>query len=559
MIWLDFSMFLVLMGLFIYVFSSSSVTVLHRIYLFLHVVFMLWPLFQFASQTTTTLAYRLFYLSASYVGLSMLGIGWFAFILFLTGQYYVIRKSRLFLLSIPALVSVIVVIWNPNGMFLTINTELAPLKQLQSGPLYWIMISQLVIYLSASLVIMLYKLGQKDESARHRKMVRTALNSLFVLAFFAFLDLFVNVSFIEHFTRYIPLISVGMAVTGTYIVYAISRNKVFDIIQIVQKDVMNTMSMGIIVMDENDMVIEVNKVMRPVIRIRIGDSFSPEALASQFKSETARQLLAFFETQRRKPLERMEIELTIKMNHLRHIIVQSAPILNQKKRIVGRVLTFQDVTELRMLLEETNSQNELLHERNRKLLIMQDELYQANKKLEHMAITDGLTGCFNRRYLLQQLEGEVVSNIRYGIPFSIFIFDLDYFKTINDRFGHLVGDEVLCSTVEAVRSALRLTDVLARFGGEEFTVYLPHTKREQADMIAEQVKSAVEYNKVPTGIGQSEVTVTISMGVISIERFDLADLDNPKAFLRELMNQADAALYEAKYSGRNCIVKRKLA
>ncbi|MFF2886596.1 diguanylate cyclase [Paenibacillus sp. NPDC057967] len=559
MIWLDFSTFAVLLGLFLYLFSSSSVTVLHRIYLFLHIVFMLWPLFQFASQTTTMVSYRLFYLSASYIGLSLLGIGWFAFILFLTGQYYIIRKSRLLLLSIPALVSVIVVIWNPDGGFLDINQSVEPLKQLQHGSLYWVMIIQLVLYLSVSLVILLYKLGRKDDSVRQRKMVRTALNSVFVLSFFSITDFFVNVAYIDYFARYIPLISVGMTVTAIYIVHAISRNKVFDIIQIVQKDVMNTMSMGIIVMDENDTIIEVNKVIKPILRIRIGDSFNPDALASQFKSETARQLHAFFEAQRVRPMERLEIELSLDMNHIRHVIVQSAPILNQKKRIVGRVLTFHDVTELRMLVEETNNQNELLQERNRELLIMQDELYQANRKLEHMAITDGLTGCYNRRYLLQQLEGEVVNNIRYGIPFSIFIFDLDYFKTINDRYGHLIGDEVLCSTVDAVRSALRLTDVLARFGGEEFTVYLPHTNREQADVIAEQVKSAVEKNLVSTGIGDASVAVTISMGVISMEQFDSSDLDNPKAFLRELMSQADAALYEAKYNGRNRIVKRKLA
>ncbi|WP_243644253.1 histidine kinase N-terminal 7TM domain-containing diguanylate cyclase [Paenibacillus pinisoli] len=559
MIWLDFSTFVVLLGLFLYLFSSSSVTVLHRIYLFLHIVFMLWPLFQFASQTTTVVSYRLFYLSASYIGLSLLGIGWFAFILFLTGQYYIIRKSRLLLLSIPALVSVIVVIWNPDGGFLDINQSVEPLKQLQHGSLYWVMIIQLVLYLSVSLVILLYKVGRKDDSIRQRKMVRTALNSVFVLSFFSITDFFVNVAYIEYFARYIPLISVGMTVTAIYIVHAISRNKVFDIIQIVQKDVMNTMSMGIIVMDENDTIIEVNKVIKPILRIRIGDSFNPDVLAAQFKSDTARQLHAFFEAQRKRPMERLEIELFLDMNHIRHVIVQSAPILNQKKRIVGRVLTFHDVTELRMLVEETNTQNELLQERNRELLIMQDELYQANRKLEHMAITDGLTGCYNRRYLLQQLEGEIVNNIRYGIPFSIFIFDLDYFKTINDQYGHLIGDEVLCSTVDAVRSALRLTDVLARFGGEEFTVYLPHTNREQADLIAEQVKSAVEQNLVPTGIGDGSIAVTISMGVISIEQFNSADLDNPKAFLRELMAQADAALYEAKYNGRNRIVKRKLA
>lgn len=559
MIWLDFSMFLILAVLFLYVFSSSTVTVLHRIYLLLHVVFIMWPLFQFASQTTSVTSYRLLYLSASYIGLSMLGIGWLIFILYLTGQSYVIRKSKLFVLSIPALISVAVVCWNPDGMFVSINERLEPLKQQQHGPLFWVMIVQLLIYLFVSLVILVYKLRMKGESSRQRQMVRTALIGLFLLGFFGIGDLIVNIYFIDVFQNYFPLISFGMTTTAVYIVNAISRNRVFDIIQIVQRDVMNTMSAGILVMDENDIILEVNKALRQFLRLRIGDFFQPFSLASQFKDDTSKQLLALFEAQRTRPMELLEAELNVEFNHIRHVVVQSAPILDGKKRIIGRVLTFQDVTELRMLVEETNRQNELLQQRNKELLIMQDELSQANKKLEHMAITDGLTGCYNRRYLLQQLESEIVSNIKYGIPFTLFIFDLDHFKRINDRYGHLVGDEVLCSTVDAVRSVLRMTDVLARFGGEEFTVYLPHTNKEQAELIAEQIKTTVEQNKVPSGMGEGCISVTISMGVISIDRFDSSDLADPKAYLRTLMAQADAALYEAKYSGRNRIVKSKLA
>ncbi|WP_238403946.1 diguanylate cyclase [Paenibacillus paridis] len=558
MIWLDFSMFLVLFGLFFYVFASGTVTVLHRIYLFLHTVFMVWTLFQFVSQTTTSTLYRIFYLSISYTGLSLLGIGWFIFIVFLTGQSYVIRKSRLFIIALPALISVAVVILNPGGMFLQINEELSPLKQLQHGPLYWIMIIQLILYVTVSFIIMFHKI-RGENSERQRTLIKTAINGMFVLVLFAVSDLLVNVLIIEKFERYIPLISIGMALAASYLVHAIKRNKVLDIIQTVQRDVMNTMSMGVIVLDENDTIIEVNKVIKSIIRLRIGDQFNPALLGPPFKKEALKEFAIFFEAQRKQPLDRGEIEIAVHFDKYRHVIVQSAPILNNKKTLVGRVLTFQDVTELRLLVQETNTQNEQLQDRNRDLLIMQDELFQANKKLEHMAITDGLTGCFNRRYLLHQLEQEVVSNIRYGIPFSIFLFDLDHFKSINDQYGHLVGDEVLCSTVAAVRNTLRFTDILARYGGEEFTVYLPHTNREQADLIAEQLMEAVEHNQVITGNGDQPISVTISMGVISIEHFEPSDLADPKAFLRELLAQADAALYEAKYNGRNRIVKRKLA
>jgi len=551
-------MFLILLGLFFYVFASSSVTILHRIYLLLHIVFMIWPLFQFISYTVPSETFRLFYLSVSYVGLSFLGLGWFVFIIFLTGQSYVIRKSRLFMMAIPAIISVAAIIYNPSGMFLHIDFSTDAVKQLRSGPLYWYMIGQIVCYGIVSFSILLHKL-RTDQSVRHRTLAKTGLIGMFTLLFFAMTDLLLNIVLVHTFEPFVPLISIGMTLAAIYLVHAIGRNKVFDLIQLVQRDIMNTMSMGIIVLDEFDTVIEVNKVVKPLIRLRIGDKFKSSALTSRFKREYVKEFEAFLEVLAARPHERLEMEVTLDSDEYKYMVVQSAPILNQKKVLIGRVYTFQDVTELRMLVEETNNQNELLQLRNQELLETQDELYQANKKLEHMAITDGLTGCFNRRYLLQQLEQEVITNIRYGIPFSLFLFDLDYFKSINDTFGHLVGDEVLSSTADAVRGALRLTDVLARYGGEEFTVYLPHTNREQADMIAEMVKEAVEKNKVLTEQGSQTISVTISMGVVSVETFEKSILDNPKGFLRELLSEADAALYEAKYNGRNQIVKRKLA
>ncbi len=462
------------------------------------------------------------------------------------------------MMAIPALISVAAIIINPNGMFLSVDDTIASDKQLQHGPLYWIMIGQLLVYVAVSFTIMIYKLRTSD-SKRYRTLVRTVFIGLLTQLLFSLADLFVNIMYIEYLEHYVPLISVGMALTAIYLVHAIGRNKVLDIIQIAQRDVINTMSTGIIVLDEFETIIEVNKVIKPIIRLRIGDKLDTAMIAATFKEDAAKEFEAFFNEVRNRPMDRVEFEMELEHDRFRHIIIQSAPILDQRRAAIGRVLTFQDVTELRLLVEESNRHNAQLYDRNRDLMLMQDELSQANKKLEQMAITDGLTGCYNRRYLLLQLEQEVLMNLKFGISFSIFLFDLDYFKLINDKYGHLVGDEVLCSTVNAVKGALRKTDILARYGGEEFTVYLPHTNREQADLIAELVKEAVESNRVHIGTGEQSISVTISMGVVTIEHFEPSVIEDPKAYLREILAQTDSALYEAKYSGRNRIVKRKLA
>jgi diguanylate cyclase (GGDEF)-like protein len=153
-----------------------------------------------------------------------------------------------------------------------------------------------------------------------------------------------------------------------------------------------------------------------------------------------------------------------------------------------------------------------------------------------------------------QLEHEVMTNLRYHIPFAIFLFDIDLFKSVNDTYGHLVGDEVIRRTAEIVRGALRRTDILARYGGEEFAVYLPHTNQEQAEILAQRIRTAVEDNEIAAGKEKNSVSITISIGVLAVEAQHVEEVDDAKIYLRGLFAKADAALYEAKKGGRNRIV-----
>ena len=107
---------------------------------------------------------------------------------------------------------------------------------------------------------------------------------------------------------------------------------------------------------------------------------------------------------------------------------------------------------------------------------IQQDLSDANKKLEQLATTDSLTGCYNRRYLYQMMEYQISVDARYGAPFSLILLDIDYFKQTNDKYGHQIGDLVLRHTADLISSRLRKTDILARYGGEEFAVFLPHTE-----------------------------------------------------------------------------------
>lgn len=170
------------------------------------------------------------------------------------------------------------------------------------------------------------------------------------------------------------------------------------------------------------------------------------------------------------------------------------------------------------------------------------ELYLLKEKLQRQAITDALTGLFNRRYFNDQCEREFSRCRRMKHTMSIIIIDIDYFKSINDKFGHPVGDVVLREVSKIYKSCLRKENILCRIGGEEFAILLPDTDREAATVLAERIRQTQE-RKTITGKWQVAIKPTISLGTSSL-------LDQDKSF-NDLLSRADRALYNAKKQGRN--------
>ncbi|CCH49655.1 sensor domain-containing diguanylate cyclase [Pseudodesulfovibrio piezophilus] len=166
-------------------------------------------------------------------------------------------------------------------------------------------------------------------------------------------------------------------------------------------------------------------------------------------------------------------------------------------------------------------------------------------KLRQLATTDGLTGLNNRRRFMELSEQELSHAIRYRRPLSIFMLDIDHFKRINDDYGHDVGDKVLRFMADISETALRNADILGRLGGEEFGVLLPETDENAAMDVAERLRHAIEENSIQEG--EEVLNVTVSIGV--------STLSSGLNTIKSLLKQADKALYEAKESGRNRVVK----
>jgi diguanylate cyclase (GGDEF)-like protein len=180
-----------------------------------------------------------------------------------------------------------------------------------------------------------------------------------------------------------------------------------------------------------------------------------------------------------------------------------------------------------------------------KLKALQEELREKNARLEELANTDGLTQLTNRRRFMEIAEIEMARAKRHGSALALVLLDIDHFKTVNDCFGHHMGDQALVMVGRVLRRDLRREDIAARIGGEEFVVMLPQTNASGARAFAERYRTEVRTATILADRG--ELQITVSLGVAAYPEL-------PADSLGELLRYADRALYQAKDAGRDRVV-----
>jgi diguanylate cyclase (GGDEF)-like protein len=169
--------------------------------------------------------------------------------------------------------------------------------------------------------------------------------------------------------------------------------------------------------------------------------------------------------------------------------------------------------------------------------------FQRFNSVKSMAIYDTLTSLYNRRFFEERLGIETQKSFYGGTPLSLVMVDIDHFKKVNDTFGHLEGDKVLCKIASLLKDSVRKKDTVARYGGEEFVLILPGAGLEESAMIAERIRRLVENTPMQI-IGQAQINLTVSLGISNFP------IHRPNS-KEELVKMADQALYEAKEEGRN--------
>ena len=297
------------------------------------------------------------------------------------------------------------------------------------------------------------------------------------------------------------------AISNSVVAWALFRYRLFDLAPIANETLLETMEDGVVVMDPEMRIAEINLAAQRILNL---------SLDKVFGKPFAREMpaLAAIEPALKSSTNGVQ-ELLLRVgDEDRGFEARVSMIYDNRGQVNGSLVILRDITD-RKLTEQ---------------------------KLHQLAVTDPLTGLFNRRYFFEVAEREFELSLRRGHAFAIIIFDVDHFKNVNDTYGHIVGDQVLQSLTGRCLQSLRAYDVMARYGGEEFIIMLPETDVANAWRVAERLRTEIADTPIATNAGPAEVT--ISLGVASV-------VITPEMTLDKLVDWADQALLQVKRRGRN--------
>jgi diguanylate cyclase (GGDEF)-like protein/PAS domain S-box-containing protein len=297
--------------------------------------------------------------------------------------------------------------------------------------------------------------------------------------------------------------------TSLFYFWAIRSSRMFSIMPIAKDAIFNSINDGVIVLDESYRLIEFNKAgqrMYPRISkkmfgwefMKVWDSISGDAFPFQFQNAPYHQ-----ELQSGSGRDQKECTYQVRVSRLQG---------DQKHN--GFLMIFNDVTEVKML----------------------------QGQLEKLAYYDELTQVYNRRAFFQQGNQELEDAKRESIPYTVMLMDIDFFKRVNDKYGHFVGDQLLVHVVKACQTQLQKGAIFARYGGEEFVLALKGSSGSEGKATADKIRSYL--SRQPLILEEASLLVTVSFGVAETT-------EGKNETLYDLLNYADKALYSAKNEGRN--------
>ena len=449
----------------------------------------------------TTLSGAWFWLHFEY-----LGIPWLPSMWLLLARKHLCLRTRNWILAIVPVFSTITEWTNDLHHYFDASARLVQhgsfwIVEVQRGPVAWFNLAYL--YFCVFYGVWLYLRAFRTSSAFFRIQTGVFVSS-------SLPPLLGNALYLSGYSPWgLDLAPVAMALSTVFAYIAVFDLECFDLVPMARSQVFRNMRDAVLVTDMHHRLVDFNPAA-----ISLFPCLHSSALGRPIE-EILRCELDFqsLVSQKGWPAN-LEIELSGEP----HSFETSVLPLGEPNYQTGWAMILADITDQLRLMQE----------------------------LQRHAETDALTGIANRRHFSTVVEREFIRMTRHPASFSLILLDVDRFKSINDSFGHGVGDHALRTITRHIESCLRASDTLSRLGGDEFAILLPQTALDPAVEVAERIRSTVAECPIPTEDGP--ISVTLSLGVASFEPA------SPRPW-REILDDADRALYQAKARGRNQVAR----
>src|SRR5689334_3628748 len=423
----------------------------------------IWSGFYSANWMDISIGAKIFWLNLMFIGVASLPTLFLLFVLAFTHNNPWLTQRNLLLLSIYPVVVLLLQWTNPYHHLIyeslkTIQVDGFLALEFTRGPLYFV--NLIYSYAMIGIGLLLLSQGALHLGTLYRTQYRLILiGSLLPWATSIFSE---NYFDILHGLDFAPL---TFGVSGVIFVLAVLRTHLMDLIPIARSHLIENMRDGILVLDAQNRIVDMNPAMENFIEEKV----------SFYMGKNALDVFLPWMEKTDLDLDRLETrtELKIPKDPSRYLDLRVTPLYEQGQFLNGRLMVFHDITERKQVEKRLRYVNDRLQTQ----LI---EIGYLQSKLREQAIRDPLTNLFNRRYLEETLDRELARAAREDYPVCIIMMDLDHFKQINDTYGHEAGDQVLKALAFTLSEDCRRGDFVCRYGGEEFVIVMPNIQLDTA-------------------------------------------------------------------------------
>ena len=388
------------------------------------------------------------------------------------------------------------------------------------GAWFWVSVVYINIIMVLGTGLLIRFTLRTNEPFRHQNI------GLVTAALFPWLGFSLYVSPFNPFPG-LDITALSFALTGSVLVFIISRLSFLNIIPIAREFLVENMLDGLLVLDHHNRVIDINAAAMSIFNIKPGSKWVGVPVQELLPNQDG--LGAYFES-----LDKLEVEWEQTSPQSRFFDLQVLPLYQHANHLTGRSVIFRDITHRKNIEAALWQANSELGEKLLQIETLKDELRE-------LSIRDALTGLFNRRYIEEIFTLEIGRAKREGYPLTLVILDLDLFKMVNDQFGHARGDDVLRAMGDAFRKNFRGSDIACRYGGDEFMLMMPTSSARDA------FRRIESFRHVCAGLhkeqGADLPPISFSAGI--------ATYPEHAESTQELFRIADQTLYLAKTQGRN--------